>query len=344
MAAKNKLVDDFKESVLEVWQRDGKTTWPIDLNAISHLFIGDFDKALLENIEALQKQGLTNREISRLFEIPQRIIRLTMPFVQGMGMLGLSRGERTEHVHYLLSLVDELKYGGPNNRDGRNIVLSPEESTEVFGKARQSLSDTQSSRLLHMLCGVLWAYAETLFFKTHGFFREFHGPYLLCGENNRQYLVRDFICLKPLALWQECEPLRYSRARIVTAYDQLDMEIDIYNHVSIPTGKSFVKSLHSYYVECDGKLLNPAEIEQLYQELSEVMALINKRVEVMSWEVRAEKYAEIFWYSKKNLSDRLGQDWAVPNSVRRKIRDGELKAEHRKMGMDELKVLLRLSF
>ncbi len=57
-------------------------------------------------------------EICRLFVIPQRIIRVIMPFVQGMGALGLSRDKRAEHVHYLLSLVDELKYGDPSNRDG----------------------------------------------------------------------------------------------------------------------------------------------------------------------------------------------------------------------------------
>ena len=108
------------------------------------------------------------------------------------------------------------------------------------------------SRQVHLLCGVLWAYTETLFFKTHGLVREFHGPYLRPGKD-QQYLVRDFVCLKPVEIWPECARLTYSNARIVTAYDQLDMSVDIYNHVSIPEGKNFVESLHSFYVECDGK-------------------------------------------------------------------------------------------
>ena len=343
MAATSNLVDDFKEAILEVWQRDGKTTWPIDLNSVSHLFIGDFDKELLEDIQALQQQGLAKNEICRLFVIPQRIIRLIMPFVQGMGALGLSRDKRSEHVHYLLSLVDELKYGDPSNRDGRNIVLSPKESSVIIDKSRLSPADAQGSRLVQLLCGVLWAFTETLFFKTHGLVREFHGPYLRPGED-RQYLVRDFVCLKPVEVWEECSKLRYSKARVVTAYDQLDMSIDIYNHVSIPKEKSFVKSLHSYYVECDGKLLSPREIEQLYQELSEVLAAVNKRVEAMSWEMRTEKYAEIFWYSKKSLRDRLAENWSLPDRIRRKIRNGELKSRQGEMSEKELKVLLRLSF
>jgi len=343
MAATSKLVDDFKEAILEVWQRDGKTTWPIDLNSVSHLFIGDFDKELLEDIQALQKQGLTVNEICRLFVIPQRIVRLIMPFVQGMGALGLSRDKRAEYVHYLLSLADELKYGDPSNRDGRNIVLSPEESRVVIDKSRLSPADDQGSRLVHLLCGVLWAYSETLFFKTHGFVREFHGPYLRPG-GDKQHLVRDFICLKPVEVWDECSKLRYSMARVVTAYDQLDLSVDIYNHISIPKEKSFVKSLHSFYVECDGKLLSPGEIEQFYRELSEVLGAVNKRVEDMNWEMRTEKYAEIFWYSKKNLKDRLTENWSLPDRIRKKIRTGELKSRQGEMTEKELKVLLRLSF
>jgi hypothetical protein len=343
MAATSNLVDDFKEAILEVWQRDGKTTWPIDLNSVSHLFIGDFDKELLEDIQALQQQGLTSTEICRLFVIPQRIIRLIIPFVQGMGALGLSRDQRTGHVHYLLSLVEELKYGDPSNRDGRNIVLSPQQTSPVIDKSRLSPADAQSSRLVQLLCGVLWAFAETLFFKTHGFVREFHGPYLRPGED-RQYLVRDFICLKPVEVWEECGKLRYSNARVVTAYDQLDLTVDIYNHVSIQKEKSFIKSLHSYYVECDGKLLSPREIEQLYRELSEVLGAVNKRVEAMGWKMRTEKYAEIFWYSKKRLKDRLAEDWSLPDKIRRKIHNGELKSRQGEMSKKELKVLLRLSF
>ena len=52
----------------------------------------------------------------------------------------------------------------------------------------------------------------------------------------------------------------------------------------------------------------------------------------MSWEMRTEKYAEIFWYSKKNLKDRLGEGWSLPDRIRRKIRNGELKSRHGEMG------------
>lgn len=343
MASTSKLTDDFKESILEVWQRDGKTTWPIDLNTVSHLFIGDFDKELIDDLEALRQLGLSSREICRMFVIPQRIIRLIMPFVQGMGALGLSRDQRSGQVTYLLSLARELKNADPSNRDGRNVVLSPQESESVFDASRLTLADLQLSRQVHLLCGVLWAYAETLFFKTHGLVREFHGPYSRPGEEE-QFLVRDFVCLKPVEIWPQCASLPYSEARIVTAYDQLDMSVDIYNHVSIPEGKNFVDCLHSFYVECDGRILNPQEIEQFCRDLSQVLGAVHQSVEAMNWQLRAEKYAEIFWYSKKNLSDRLGKDWAPSPTIKSRIRSGELKSIHKEMGQKELKVMLRLSF
>lgn len=343
MAAASELVDDFRQAMLEVWQRDGKTAWPIELNTVSHLFIEDFDKALLEDIDALRQQGLTHSELARLFVIPQRVIRLVMPFVQGLGAMGLSRDERREQVHFLLSLVDELKHGNASNRDGPNLVLSPQDSARVIEASRLSACDEQSSRLVHRLCGVLWAYSETLFFKTHGLVREFHGPYQRPGED-RQHLVRDFICLNPGEVWEESSELRYSTARVVAAYDRLDMSVDIYNHVSIQNDRNYVECLHSYCVECDGRLLAPPEIEQLLRELSEVMGAIHRRVDAMSWQQRAEKYAEIFWFSKKNLRDRLQLDWALPEAVRGKIRSGELKSNRGNLGEKELKVLLRLSF
>jgi hypothetical protein len=74
------------------------------------------------------------------------------------------------------------------------------------------------------------------------------------------------------------------------------------------------------------------------------MGGVSKRVEGMSWRKRAEKYAELFWYSKKNLRDRLGEDWEVPDRVRGKIREGELKSSHRQLSESQLEFLLRLSF
>ena len=90
--------------------------------------------------------------------------------------------------------------------------------------------------------------------------------------------------------------------------------------------------------------MSPREIEQLYRELSEALGAVSKRVEAMSWEMRAEKYAEIFWYSKKNLKDRLAKGWSLPERIRKQIRNGEIKSRQGDMSEKELKVLLRLSF
>lgn len=339
----DKLVDDFRQAMLEVWQRDGKTTWPIDLNSVAHLFVGDFDQELLADIEALQRQGLGKREIARLFVIPQRVIRLIMPFVQGMSALGTAREQRAEQVRFLLSLADEIKYGDPSNRDGRNLVLSPQQADEMADARGLACADNATARLVHVLCGVLWAYSETLFFKTHGLVREFHGPYP-GRDADRKFLVRDFVCLQSVEIWPESEALDCSSVRVICEYRGLDMSIDIYNHVSIPEGEKFVDSLCGYRVECDAEPLGPPQIELLCRELSVVMGEVSKRVEAMDWAERAEKYAEIFWYSKKNLRDRLGQDWRLPDATRRKIHGGNPKTRRGEMSEKELRMLLKLSF
>ncbi len=337
------LVEDFKTSILEISERDGKTTWPIDLNSISHLFIGEFDKELLQDIEKMEYKGHAKYNIGQAFVTPQRIIRLLIPFVQGLSTLGLSRELRREKVEYLLSLVHELKHGDPSNRDGKNIVLSPDELNNIIGPSWLSESDKQSSLLVHKLCGILWAYVETLFFKTHGLVREFHGPYTLPGYDGN-FLFRDFVCLKPTELWEESSALPFSRARIVAAYDQLDMSVDIYNHVSIPEGRTFIESLKSYYVECDGKILEPSEIDSLCKDLSTVMRSIHKKVESLEWQKRAEKYADIFWYSKKQLRDILEEDWAVPEAVRQQIQHGEISTKQKQISQRELQIMMKLSF
>ena len=147
-----------------------------------------------------------------------------------------------------------------------------------------------------------------------------------------------------MELWEECEGLGCSKIRIVAAYHRLDMSVDIYDHVTIPEGASFVDSLQACYVECDGRILGPEDTERLCRDLSAIMTAVCLRVEAMSWQMRAEKYAEIFWFSKKPLRDRLGEDWQLPAAVSNRIREGEPKTACRPMRDDALRVLLRLSF
>lgn len=339
---KEKL-ENFKKAVGEIWLRDGQNTWPIEINSIVHLFMDIFFNEMTEDIRRLKAGGTERKKIARMFKTPARIIRLIMPCVLGMKTAGLTMEEKREHIVYLLSLVGELKAGDLFNRDGGNLVLSPGEFKETVQEGKMIAADMKRSLAVHKLCAVLWNYAESVCFKTHGLIREFHGPYRFPGET-LEILVRDFYCLRAVELWEACEPVEYSHVRVVTAYEDLGMTIDIYDNPTIREGGSYIGSLKSYYIEADGKILDPDEINRLTAVLSEAMIAITTKIEALDWRRLAEKYAEIFWFSKKELREAAGGDWRIPESVRERIKNGELNTRLPSLDQRNLQRMLRIAF
>jgi hypothetical protein len=338
MKNRSELIDQFKLAIAEVWIKDSQSTWPIDLNAVSHLFTDIFVTGLLQDIQRLKSNGLEDPAIAARFKTPARIIRLIMPCVSGMKARGMSTETIRENVLYFLSLAKHLKYGNLSNRDGKNIVLAP---GALEHKGKMITADKTSSLAVHKLCAISWNYAECLFFRTHGLIREFHGPYYFPGKEE-EILIRDFIDLKPLELWELSRPLEYENIRIVTAYRDLGISIDIYDNVTINTDTTYVSSLESYYIEAEGKILDLNELDRLYRVLSEIMLNITGKVEALDWRQLAKKYAEIFWYSKKELKN--GNDWSPPKAVHERIEKGKLNTRLQNLNPRALQRMLRISF
>jgi hypothetical protein len=338
MKNQNELIDQFKQAIGEVWIKDSQSTWPIDLNAVSHLFTDIFVTELLADLQRLKSNGLEDPAIAARFKTPARIIRLIMPCVSGMKACGMSTETIRENVLYFLSLAKQLKYGDLSNRDGKNIVLAP---GALEYKGKMITADKSSSLAVHKLCAISWNYAECLFFRTHGLIREFHGPYHIPGKEE-EILIRDFSDLKPLELWELSCPLEYENIRIVTAYRDLGISIDIYDNVSINADTTYVNSLESYYIEAEGKILDLDELDRLYRVLSEIMLNITGEVEALYWRQLAKKYAEIFWYSKKELKN--GNDWRPPMTVNERIEKGKLNTRLQNLSPQALQRMLRISF
>lgn len=341
MEKQRDIIEHFKAAVAEVWLKDGQSTWPIEINSIVHLFMDIFASEILEDIGRLKANGVDDVDIAARLKTSARIIRLLMPCVLGMKAGRLAPDRVREKVLYLLSLARHLKYGDLLNRDGKNIVLSPAGFKNKVDEKKLLPADPISSRAVHKLCAVLWNYAESLNFRVHGFSREFHGPYGLPGKRE-DILVRDFICLKPVELWPECQAVEYENIMIVTAYQGLEMNIDIYNNVSIKEGTTYVNNLRAYHIEADGKMLLPEEIDPLCTLLAEVMIAVTARVEALHWRQLAKKYAEIFWYSKKELRDAA--DWYPPGVVDERIERGELSTRLQNLDPQALLRMLRIAF
>lgn len=345
MDNRKEIIEHFKKAVSAIWARDGQNTWPIEINSIVHLFMDIFFAELLQDMNRLKVNGFEKMGIAEKFKTSARIIRLIMPCVLGMKGLGLPIKKQREHVIYLLSLVRKLKYGDLYNRDGKNIIFSPGMFERIVDPSKMipAGGDRKSSLLAHKLCAVLWNYAETLCFKTHGLIREFHGPYRLPGKNE-EILIRDFNSLNPLELWDECKAVKYGNIRVVTAYENLDMTIDIYNNVSIKPGSTYIDNLKYYYIERDGKVLNQEKIENLFNILSATMISITTKIESLDWRQLAQKYAEIFWFSKKELRDEFELDWRIPPIVKKRIKNGKLDTRLQGLSPRALQRMLRIAF
>ncbi|MCP5046015.1 MAG: hypothetical protein GY940_02515, partial [bacterium] len=131
---------------------------------------------------------------------------------------------------------------------------------------------------------------------------------------------------------------------VVTAYEGLDMTVDIYNNVTIKEGASYMGSLKSFYVEADGERLSMDQINRLSSTLSQAMIDIATGIEEMEWRQLAKKYAEIFWFSKKELRDELELDWRPPDVVNRQIEEGALNERLQSMSPKGLQRLIRIAF
>jgi hypothetical protein len=341
MTDPRETLNQFKTCIAGIWLKDGQNTWPIDINSIAHLFMDIFVQELFEDIQLLKTRGVDDRGIAARFKTAARIIRLIMPSVFGMKASRLSLETIRERVHYLLILVKHLKYGDIFNRDGKNIVLSPEEFRQTVESSKMIRAGRTASLAIHKLCAVLWNYAESVCFKTHGLIRQFHGPYR-SPHREQEIVIRDFIHLNPLDLWEECRTVPYKKIRVAAAYRDLGITIDIYDNLALREGCTYLSSLDSYYVEADGNPLDLAEINRVAAALSEVTIALTSRVEALDWKSLARKYAEIFWYGKKAC--KLEQDWQPPREVNQRIENGEISTRLQNIDPQALQRMLHIAF
>ncbi|OAD24139.1 hypothetical protein THIOM_000007 [Candidatus Thiomargarita nelsonii] len=343
METEKQIIEDFKNAVSETWARDGKNTWPVDINSITHLFMDIFFEELLNDIDKLEEKGFDEMDISTMLKTPARIIRLIMPSVQGMKKLRMSREKQRKYVILLLSMVENLKYGNLCNRDGKNIILSPIKFRDAIDVSKMISTTKDNSMIVHKLCGILWAYSEVVCFRAHGLSKEFHGPYRH-PDYKEDFLIREFFCLNAVELWDECKSLKYGSIKIVTAYKDLGLTIDIFNHLSIKQGRNYIDSLRYFYIDGDGNPLSLDEVNSLCMALSEVITSITTKIEKLDWRKLAEKYAEIFWFSKKELRDELKLDWHFPQIVKERIESGELNTRLQNLSQKDLQRLLKIAF
>ncbi len=336
MKNNEKLINQFKESIWNLWAQDGKNVWPIDLNSIIHLFIKEFFTEINENIENLEKRGLSDVEISKKFKTFSRIIRLTVPMLIGMKRLKLSINEQRAHVIRMLSFAKHLKHTDLLNVHGKNLILANKQIQKLIVSGI-SYSKKKESILIHSLCSILYAFCEIIFFKTHGFIKEFHGPYVYKGN---EYVIRDYFDLNCSMLWEELSDFDINNVRIITAYKPLGIKIDIFSNLYINQRTGYIPNLSGYKIQVNGKGFNVSEIPNLINKIQNVMLKIGKRIERMNWKQLAGKYAELFWFAKCELNKPT---FSIPKKVKENINNGHLNHSITSISPEKLYKMLKIS-
>lgn len=313
----------FRDSLSYAWAFRDYNDWPVKLNSVFHLFLPQFGTEFFEDLCYLEEEaGLSTREIARLFYNPARIYRLIDPLIFSMRRMRYTLKKQREITLKLLSLVKALKYGSEFNESGRNIIYDPTEVAKIVStKLKDQTCGLQESRFLHRLCGLIWAYTESIFFRAHDVTKEIHGPYDL--ENGQKLLVKEYLHLQPNPIWPDFKLLPYRTIKIFKKYNEhIKIRIDSLNHLYHDGGQP-VPNLTDYYIEIDGQEVSLETLLQLSPVIEHTISEISVKVDQMNWQEKVMKYAEIFWFRKKPLRDARGLNWELPAAVRDNIRSGK---------------------
>jgi len=237
--------------------------------------------------------------------------------LNGLRLLSATLETQQQAMLTVLQIISYLKYGDLFCSDGANIIWSPAQVAETMDDL-QPVEDPCAARLVHQLAGILWAYAESLYFVAHELSVEIHGPYKVPG--GASLLVRDFFDLQPYPLWPSIDSLvSHQTVRIMIMYKHLDVHLDVYNNLYIDSGKRLIDEASCYQVLIDGHTASLSQIQQLILEASRVIEVISNEVNSWSLEQIARQYIHIFWWRKAVLSKALQKDWRPPEKVLQRV-------------------------
>ncbi len=311
-AAKEHLLR-FRESVILPLANTDADKWPIRSGRISRICLDEFSREFFADIQLLRQQHMSEQSIAALFEHPSHLWRMSHHLLNGLRLLDTPLENQQQAILTLLRLISYLKYGDIFCRSGANIIWSGAQVTDTTNDL-QSLEEPNAARIVHQLAGVLWAYAESLYFVAHELSVEIHGPYKLSSDYS--LLVRDYFDLQPSALWPlENTFVSPKKVCILVVYRSFRAHLDVYNNLYVDAGVRLVDEVVSCQVLIDGQLATSAKIQHLIQEASKAIGMITKEVNQWSLEQIARHYIYIFWWRKAALSKALQKDWQPPQRV-----------------------------
>jgi hypothetical protein len=315
-AAKDLLLH-FRESIIIPLANTDADKWPIRSGRISRLCLDEFSSEFFADIHCLRQQNMSEHAIAALFGTPTHLWRMSHHLLNGLRLRSASLEVQQQAILTVLELISYLKYSDLFCSDGANIMWSPAQVTDAVENL-QPIEVSSVARLVHQLAGVLWAYAESLYFVAHELSVEIHGPYKVSGEYS--LLVRDFFDLQPYPLWPSINSLvPYQSVRIMIMYEHLKAHLDVYNNLYVDSGRRLIDDAVSFQVLIDGHTASFLQIQDLILQASRAIEEISSEVNSWSLEQVARQYIHIFWWRKAVLSQALQKDWRPPEQVLQRV-------------------------
>lgn len=330
----------YRETISRAWSHGDTNVWPVKLNAAIHLFVKEFGEELLEDLAWLEANGRSLAEIAKLFYNPARLYRIIDSVIYSMRRNFYPVSAQREVVVKLLTMTKSLKYGSEFNEDGRNVIYDPATAeAAAASKLNEPIQSAAESQRVHRFCGLMWAYTECIFFRAHDVTKEIHGPYSVAGK---QFIVKEYLNVQPRELWPGMPLLPCETIKIYKQYSpEVRIRIDALNHL-YHEGGVLVPNLEACAVEADGKRQDIGVLSEWLQTMQQTISAITRHIDSISWNDRVLKYADIYWFRKKPVSDQRGRDWHVPPSVQEAIRRGAENERRRTPLSDEASARLAM--
>lgn len=294
--------------------------WPIRAGkAIKPVRI-DFANSFAEQIDmAINKYG--TRFWNKAFKNPSQLWRVSHHLINGWHDNGFNKEYIGNRIEQLLEGIGQLSNGGTFEDIGPHLTTNYQ--NVYFDKGI-------TSTLILKLSGLLWAYAETMYFAAREICCDYQGPYN--GPSDISIIVRNYSNLCPSDLWPQLRALQnIDSITIKSKHKDFQISFDVYNNIYIQQG-NFVDSYIEGEIIINDHIASLSEIQTVIQMVTNEMILLHTKIESMSEEEIIWQYIRIFWYRKKGLSQLLGEPWEPPRELYyrlNKVKSTSIKSTYR---------------
>lgn len=312
----------FRDSIVIPLSLTDPEKWPIRSGRVMSLVGGNLAQEFMADVEVLRAQGWSIADIAACFGNPSRIWRFSHHLLQGLRSAGASPAAQRDAVLLLVDLVSEMKHGAPFLSNGANLWLDPDAVAELDAQVpgpdgRSDLAGL--AKAAHRTAATLWSYAECLYFVAHEIGVEIHGPYP--AADGSVLLVRDYFRPNPAELWPEFGPFPdYTSLRIVVRYRTFGGQLDIYNNLYLGAAESLLPQTTGVLALRDGQPLALTDLEDLQSTAATTITTVVREIDEWDLVTTARKYAEVFWWRKRELALAARGEWRPSAQVLSLIR------------------------